>query len=58
MYAKTNDPRIAETYQAHRVQHGVLDSIRFTARDLGMSSVQVARELDLTKYFLEHRLGY
>jgi hypothetical protein len=46
---------IAQTYAYFRLNHGVLDSIRFTARDLGMKPIDVARQLGLVDYFLEHR---
>jgi hypothetical protein len=46
---------ITDLYNEHRLTHGVMDSIRFTARDLQMAPVDVARRLDLTAYFLEHR---
>jgi hypothetical protein len=46
---------VSQTYIAHRVHHGVVDSIRFAASDLGLRPIDVARELGLAQTFLQHR---
>jgi hypothetical protein len=42
-------------YEGHRATHGVLDSIRFTARATGLAAIEVARLLGLTDHFLGSR---
>jgi hypothetical protein len=49
------DMRTIAVYDRHRKHHGVMDSIRFTASDLGLRPIDVARELGLTRTFLQHR---
>jgi len=46
---------LAYLYNEFRKDHGILDSIRFTARELGMKPLNVANELGLVDYYLEHR---
>lgn len=47
---------VAATYRKYRYQYfGVLDSIRFTANELGMKAIDVASALGLSSYFMEHR---
>lgn len=46
---------IQEIYARHRVLHGILDSIRFTATDTGRTALDVSQSLGLADYYLEHR---
>ena len=47
--------KASDIYAEFRKIHGVLDSIRFTARELGVAAIDVASELGLASYFMEHR---
>ena len=40
------------TYELYRTKFGVLDSIRFMARETGRKPIEVARLLGLADYFL------
>jgi hypothetical protein len=46
---------VRSVYEVYRLHHGVMDSIRFTARDYSVSALDVARELGLASYFISHR---
>jgi hypothetical protein len=46
---------IRTVYDTHRLHYSVMDSIRFTASELGVSALDVALELGLSNYFISHR---
>lgn len=47
--------KIEHVYQTFRTRHGVLDSIRFTARQLALSPLMVASSLGLSDVYIRSR---
>lgn len=41
-------------FESYRITYGVLDSIRFTARDTSRTAIDVARELGFAEYFIRN----
>jgi hypothetical protein len=54
---KETDMSAKDIYAGYRAKHGIMDSIRFTAKDMGVKPIDAARELGLADAFIAHKLS-